>query len=86
MFSCKLWGCIELRNEGFLVCVFRDKIGMLLSSLSPGSTLAKAHEVANDAAFCTLFFSLQGNVDGKAVDVFHHTKNTVTTGEIWLCS
>ena len=85
IFSCKPWGCITLRNEGFLVCVFRDKIGLLLSSLSSCSTPADAREVASDTTF-PHFFPLQGNVAYGAVDVSRHTKNTVTTGAIWLCS
>ena len=81
IFSCKLWGCLALRNEDF-PCVLKGKIGLVLSILPPCSTPADAHEVANDAALCTG----QGNVADEAVDVSHHTKNTVTTRMIWLCS
>ena len=75
IFSYKLWDCIALRNKGFLVCVFRDKIGLVLSSLPPCSAPADACEMANDAAFCTFFFLLQGNVADGAVDVSHHCDN-----------
>ena len=70
IFSRKPLGFITLCNEGFLFCVFRDKIGLLLLSLLSCSTPAHA----------------QGNIADGAVDVFRHTKNTVTTGAIWLCS
>lgn len=50
IFSCELC-CVALRDEGFLTCVFRDKIGLLLSRLSPCSTPADTREVASDATF-----------------------------------
>ena len=42
----------SVTNPSFHVCVFRDKIGLLLSSLSSWSTPADAREVDSDTAFC----------------------------------
>lgn len=55
IFSC-LPCCVTLRDEGFFACVLRDKIGLLLSRMSPCSTSADAREVASDARFSTFFF------------------------------
>ena len=60
------------------------KIGLLLSSLSSCFTPAYACVVA--IRHFPHFSPLHGNVDDGTVDVSRHTKNTVTTGAIWLCS
>ena len=83
IFSCKLC-CVAFRDEGFLTCVFRGKIGLLLSRLSPCSTPADTREEASCATFSTFFFPLQGSVADGAVDVSHYTRNTVMTAAISL--
>lgn len=60
---------------------YDDKIGLLLLNLFSDSTPVDMHEMASDIS------PLQGSVADEAVDVSRHTtKNTVTTGAIWLCS
>ena len=82
IFSCKLC-CVALCDEDFLAYVFRDKIWLLLSRLSPCSTPADTCEMAGDATFSTCFSHCRA-VLLMGLLMFPTTPNCVLTAAIWL--